>query len=442
MTPMGKHKNLLIVDDDENVTRSLCRLLKSEPYDVVALHNPLDAIELAGHRCFDVLLSDNRMPKMSGVELMTHFFKIQPGCRRISMSAYQDFDSLIHAFNHGYVEHFVQKPWTGDTLKALLARYLSPEQPEVSADVFDRILTESNSMLRIFEKVSALRDHMSPVFIYGETGTGKELIARALHDQSGRSKRDFVAVNCSNLNSEIMESQLFGHTKGSFTGAIKNQSGLLEAADGGTLFLDEVTDLSHTVQSKLLRALQEREFMPVGATKAKPFDARIISASSTRMRDAVENGQFRADLMYRLEVIPIELPPLRERHSDVLMLFKHFSGCNEISHETASILEAYHWPGNVRELQNAASYSRAFATDQDIRVDHLPDSILHSFSNVSDKARPSHPLTKTMTGKCCLDINDIKEALRLSDNNRSAAARTLGVSRMTLWRYMTNYGLT
>lgn len=433
LTHMSRPKTLLIVDDDENVTRSLCRLLNFEPYEVVGLLDPLEAIELAKQRDFHVILSDNRMPGMSGVELMSHFRETQPSCKRISMSAYQDFDSLIDAFNQGYIEHFVQKPWDNEALKALLARFLSPAP---SSSTFDKILTQSDSMFRVFERVSALRDLMSPVFIHGETGTGKELIARALHSQSDRSKRDFVAVNCSSLNAELMESKLFGHCKGAFTGAVREQKGLLVVADGGTLFLDEITDLPAASQSKLLRALQEREFVPIGATNPIPFDAQIISASATRMQTAVDEGAFRADLMYRLDVIPIDLPPLRERGGDALILFKHFTGCNDIHRETISALDAYNWPGNVRELQNAASYARAFSDNGSIRVEHLPDRITQRNSNDSQESPASLRIEEAIPGKHRLFANDITEALRRHNHNKSAAARSLGVSRMTLWRYM------
>lgn len=437
---MSQHKILLIVDDDEHVIQTLCRLLKFEPYEIVALNDPLEAIELGNHKNFDVVLSDNRMPGMSGVELMHHFLDIQPACKRISMSAYQDFNYLIDAFNQGYIEHFVQKPWKNDALKALLSRFLAPTRASESGSTFERILSQSESMFRIFERVSALRDLTSPVFIHGETGTGKELIARALHDQSDRAKRDFIAVNCSNLNPEIMESQLFGHRKGAFTGAISDQIGLLAAADGGTLFLDEVTDLPAVAQSKLLRALQEREFVPVGATKPISFDARIISAASTKMQTAVDAGVFRADLMYRLEVIPIDLPPLRERHGDILMLFKHFTGCDKINRETIRVLEAYCWPGNVRELHNASLYARAFANDGPILVDHLPDRVVNGGAQQNSPTSPQ--FAQIVCGKRHFDANDINEALRLNNYNKSAAARSLGVSRMTLWRHMVRLDLS
>ena len=437
---MSQQKILLIVDDDENVIQALCRLLKFEPYEIVALSDPLEAIELGNHKNFDVVLSDNRMPGMSGIELMHHFLDIQPACKRISMSAYQDFNYLIDAFNQGYIEHFVQKPWKNDALKALLSRFLSPTCASEAGSTFERILSQSDSMFRIFERVSALRDLTSPVFIHGETGTGKELIARALHDQSDRAKRDFIAVNCSNLNPEIMESQLFGHRKGAFTGAISDQIGLLAAADGGTLFLDEVTELPGLAQSKLLRALQEREFVPLGATKPISFDARIISAAATKMQTAVDNGLFRADLMYRLEVIPIDLPPLRERHGDILMLFKHFTGCDKINQETIRVLEAYSWPGNVRELHNASLYACAFANDGPILVDHLPDRVVNG--GAPQDSLTSLQFEQIVCGKRHFDANDINEALRLNNNNKSAAARSLGVSRMTLWRHMVRLDLT
>lgn len=434
---MPKYKKLLIVDDDERVVKSLRRMLNFEPYEVIGLNDPLEAIELANHCKIDVILSDNRMPGMSGVELLSHFRKIQPRCRRISMSAYQDFDSLIDAFNCGYVEVFIQKPWENDALKERLAGLLSPVCPTEPDSIFDRIITQSDSMFRVFERISALRGQLLPVCIQGETGTGKELVARALHDQSNRASRNFVAVNCSNLSTELMESQFFGHRKGAFTGAIADQKGLLVAADGGTLFLDEVTDLPGMVQSKLLRALQEREFTPVGALKSVPFDAQIISASATSLQAAVEEKKFRMDLMYRLEVITINLPPLRERSGDILMLFKHFTERENISPEAISALEAYSWPGNIRELQNASSYARVFADDGPILVDHLPIRITEGGSHLTQKSRSCQQYQETVSRNCRIGAADIDQALRKHNYNKTAAAKSLGISRMSLWRYMT-----
>ncbi|HIG41486.1 MAG: sigma-54 dependent transcriptional regulator [bacterium] len=434
---MSRRKKLLIVDDDEKIVQSLRRLLNFEPYDVVGLNDPFEAIELAKTSKFDVILSDNRMPGMSGVELMSIFLKMQPDCRRISMSAYQDFDSLVDAFNQSHIELFIQKPWENDALKQRLARFLSPVHPTEPGSIFDQVVTQSDSMYRIFDRIKALRGRTFPVFIQGETGTGKELIARAIHDQSARRSGNFVAVNCSNINAEIMESQLFGHRKGAFTGAINDQKGLLAAADGGALFLDEVTELPGVVQSKLLRALQEMEFTPVGDTKTVSFDAQIISAAATSLQIAIEEKTFRADLMYRLQVITIDLPPLRERPGDILMLFKHFAESEHVSPKAIDALEAYDWPGNVRELQNASSYALVFADGGPIHSNHLPVHITNGGRGDTQKSGSTQPMQKTVARNCLIGTTDINEALRKHNHNKTAAAKSLGISRMSLWRYMT-----
>lgn len=424
-------KKLLIVDDEINVTRSLTRALRNEHYEVLTCNDPLDALAIAAATELDVILSDQRMPGMSGPELLSELRERQPECVRLAMSAHQDFNSMIDLFNSGLIQHFLPKPWCNNHLRELLGSYLGSR--EQSSEQFNGIVTRNTAMLELFSKISRLTDPSVPVFIFGETGTGKELVARAIHNQSGRKGR-FVAINCSNFSNELFESQLFGHKKGAFTGAVSDQEGLLAAADGGTLFLDEITDLTPASQNKLLRTLQERVFTPLGSTRETSFNCRVISASSTMLHDAVQAGSFRADLMYRLEVIPLSLPPLRERKEDIPLLFSHFTGQQEISESLMSALTNYDWPGNVRELQNAAQHAAAFTDSGSISAEHLPERIA---SNIRER----EVADSTFSNGQKLTPHLIATALERHGNNRSAAARELGISRMTLYRHLKQSGL-
>jgi DNA-binding NtrC family response regulator len=423
-------KRLLVVDDELNVTRSIARVLNNQSYEVITSNHPLEALQLAERESFNAVLSDQRMPDISGYELLTEMSKLQPGCTRLAMSAHQDFESMVQMFNTGLIEHFIPKPWNNKNIRELLGAHLRSTQTDEIAEMYDQFVTNDPAMKSLFHKMSQLVDHTVPIFVYGETGTGKELVARALHEQAGLSGR-FVAVNCSNFSSDLLESQLFGHKKGAFTGAIADQEGLLQAAEGGTLFLDEITDLPATVQNKLLRVLQERVYTPLGCTKEVHFDCRLVSAASTRLHDAVQSGSFRADLMYRLEVIPIDLPPLRARREDAQLLFAHFTDPTTFSEEVAHILNTYEWPGNVRELQNAAMHALAFAGEgEPIDVHHLPAR----FQKIN--VQPDCAANLSSNTQTEISRESIELALRRHGNNRSATARELGISRMTLYRYL------
>jgi DNA-binding NtrC family response regulator len=429
-------KKVLIVDDNSNIIRALYRLLQPEGYDLFSASHPLDALSMLGSEQVDLVLSDQRMPEMEGIELLLKAQALQPNCARVLMSSFRDFEDLVVAFNSGVIQHFVQKPWNNQALKLLLRSFLKPARRKITSQNESEIrphnlITSSPKMLAVLDKIELLRDQSAPVFIYGETGTGKELVAKSVHEVSSYRDGQFIAINGSNLTPELLESQLFGHKKGAFTGAIQDQPGLLQKADGGTLFLDEITDLPHIIQCKLLRVLQEREYTSVGDTEPRSFDCQIISASSTRMEDAVARGLFRADLMYRLDVFPLNLPPLRERTEDILTLFIHFSGCT-LNQNAAQTLLSYSWPGNVRELQNTATYAQTYSPDGTVNPDHLPYRI----------KTQAHTLLPATQYPPAINQQAIELALEQANHNKSAAARSLGMSRMTLWRHMTRLGMT
>jgi len=307
---------------------------------------------------------------------------------------------------------------------------IEPQAHFNKTDCFHGMLSRNSQMHRLFEKIHKAAQTSASIYISGETGVGKELVARAIHAESPRAKQPFVAVNVATLSSELVECQLFGYKKGAFTGALHNRTGLLQAAKQGTFFLDEIACLTPSTQAKLLRVLQECQYYPVGDTIPKEFTASVISASNLSLRDAIEQNQFREDLRYRLEVIPLRVPPLRDRKEDILLLFKHFlkqaSGSNNwvISKTLESKLIHYRWPGNVRELENCARFAAAMAANKQLQLSDLPESM-----------QPT-PVCKADNKAPLLDAEIIAKALSSYGGNRTEAAQSLGISRMTLWRKM------
>ena len=299
---------------------------------------------------------------------------------------------------------------------------------------FHGILSKNSQMHRLFVTIQRAAKTKAPIFICGETGVGKELVAKALHLESSRSKEPFIAFNAANFSHDLIESQLFGHKKGAFTGAIDDAEGLLRSAKQGTLFLDEITCLPVNIQAKLLRVLQEKQFYPVGDFNTKTFNASLISASNLSLKEAVTYDNFREDLRYRIEVIPLYVPPLRKRKEDIILLFRHFlnetSGINEwvIDRSLQSALTNYRWPGNIRELENCAQFVATMANSTTLKLYNFPKSIQESNEKAPDNHTP-------------LDADIILQALDGNKGNRSKAARELSISRMTLWRKMKEFDL-
>lgn len=440
-------KSILIIDDDVNVLNALNRLLRSPLYELELVKNPLVALELVGQKDFDLIISDQKMPELSGVELLESVSEIQPQSTRIILSAYSDFNEIVAAFNNGYVHQFMAKPWDDKTLKEIVSATLNADvnggQSGVAlampqADLgglhnFHGLLSGDPDVIKLFAKIRKAAVSGSPIYIYGETGTGKELVARAIHQESDNAAGQFVAFNCANFSEQLVESQLFGHVKGAFTGATENKQGLLSVADGGVLFLDEIASLPLEMQAKLLRALQEKEYMPVGSAEHISFDAIVVSASNLHLCQSVSNGDFREDLYYRLCVIPVSLMPLRERGNDSLNLFRHY--LQKISttktfrdSDVGKIILSYSWPGNVRQLINVCQYVAAMSEGDAITVDDFPEEVLGGISQVKVEAVE-------------LSRESIQQALDANSNNRSAAARSLDVSRMTLWRKMKEFSM-
>lgn len=462
---MEKQNKILIIDDDILIGSALRRLLHVLDADITVTQDPAYGLELATQNHFDIIISDQRMTTLSGTELFRQLRAIKSNFSSILISGYADFDVLIEAFNQGLVDQFVTKPWDNKALVKQVHTLLKLHQPisekskkDHGLQNFHGLLSSSDKMQEAFANAGKAARSNMPVFICGETGTGKELMAKAVHVESHRADRPFISFNCANFTESLMESQLFGHKKGSFTGAFSDQEGLLAQVQGGTLFLDEVTSMSISLQSKLLRVLQEREYSALGTHHLQPFKGQIISASSCSLRQACENDSFRQDLRYRLEVISIVLPPLRDRDDDSVLLLRHFLRSirpeenRPLDTELITKLRNYPWTGNIRELENTANYLLAMTDDKTncFTSQHLPPEINHYDPNtVSNNTLGSSSLNQansSLAVRICrpkdIRSEELSHALNLHHRNRTRTAEALGISRMTLWRLMKRFELS
>lgn len=383
-------EKILVVDDEPSLREVLSIMLKRSGYSVTSVNDGGQAIELVQKEIFDLVITDLRMPKIDGMEVLKAVKSASPETVVLIITAFATADSAVEAMKHGAYD-YLTKPFQVDEVQliirnALEKRRLTTEnmllkREMASQSSFTQLVGQSEAMQKVFDVVRKVADSKSNVLICGESGTGKELVARAIHYNSARSSLPFVAVNCSAVPETLLESELFGHMKGSFTGAISNKAGLFEIANGGTIFLDEIGDTTPTIQVKLLRVIQEREFRRVGGNQDIKVDVRIVAATNKDLEKAVAEGAFREDLYYRLDVIPIRLPPLRMRTGDIPLLVDHFlerfskeSGKPKplLSAEAMHVLLEHEWRGNVRELENLIERVVAFSvegpvTDVDVR---------------------------------------------------------------------------
>jgi two-component system, repressor protein LuxO len=366
-------QKILLVDDEPLILDAITRCLYDVDADIYRFPSPREALSFVEHQRPDLIISDQRMPGMLGTEMLAEIKQQWPQVQCVLLSAYNDFNAVAEAFNRNLIERYICKPWDDQELEFVVKKALT-ETAELgrneaiveidrpaSMDVFHGMISADASMNLVFERIKKAATANVPVFVTGETGTGKELVARACHLESFYREEPFIAVNCANFSENLIESQLFGHKKGAFTGAEKDHKGLIEEAGRGTLFLDEITTLPLALQAKLLRVIQEREFCALGSHQLKPFEAQLVTASSTSLQAAVNSGDFREDLFYRLNVLVINLPSLRQRDSDIGLLATHLldklaleSGRDAMSFSQSAIelLSAYSWPGNIRQLEN------------------------------------------------------------------------------------------
>jgi two-component system response regulator AtoC len=443
---------ILVVEDEEKLRRVVELQLKGAGFDVDQAGNVEDAMRLADRA--DVILTDLRLPGVSGLELLANLRRQDSHTPVIVMTAFGSIETAVEAMKAGAVD-FLPKPFSLDHLmtvvnKALELRTLRDENRDLRAELsqryeFDNIVGRSESMREIFSTITRVAPTRATVLLCGESGVGKDMIARAIHHHSPRADRPFVKINCTALPENLMESELFGYEKGAFTGANVAKPGKFEQADTGTVFLDEIGDVPASVQVKLLRILQEREFERLGSNKVKHIDVRVLAATNVDLRAALEQGTFREDLYYRLNVLPINIPPLRERKEDIPYLAGHFvkklgkdlgSPVQSISDAAMQRLLEYHWPGNVRELENVLERSMVLANGAvleagDVKLDLAPAARF----TVADNFLPEGTTLDQY------EQSIIREALKRANGNKSQAARLLGLTRNALRYRLSQMGL-
>lgn len=442
-------QNILIVEDEELMRSILRRLLEAEGFAVLTADSAETALRIFSSAEVSVTLSDIKMAGMDGIELLDQIKTIDRDALVIIMTAFSSVDSAIAALRKGAYD-YITKPFVNDDLvktvrNAIAQHDLFRENRALRRELnreskFDEMIGKSTGLKGVTELIEKIADTNTTVLIQGESGTGKELVARALHFNSRRAGHPFLAVNCGAIPEDLLESELFGHSKGAFTGAVNDKAGLFRAASGGTVFLDEIAELPLALQSKLLRAIQEREVTPVGTSTTVKFDARIVAATNRDLEKEVSDGRFREDLFYRLNVVEIDLPSLRERTEDIPLLARYFSGRTArgqnlpekpITIPAMEALTAYAWPGNIRELENAVE--RAFILSGDeITVADLPKKVVSdTFKQVQQDVE--------MRSLEDVERDYVAEVMKAFDNDKVRAARVLGIDLSTLYRKLKRY---
>ncbi len=445
---------ILLVDDETAILDTLSILLRGEGWQVAVADSGPKALAALEDERPDLVLTDIRMPGASGLEVLTQAREVDSEMPVILMTAQASLQSAVRAVNEG-AYYYLQKPFANDELLAICrraaeARRLKVENRQLKNEIRSRPRREGNRPVGAaprFEEVLELAETVaatdSTVLISGESGTGKEVVARYIHALSQRAGGPFLSVNCGALPESLLESELFGHVKGAFTGAVRDRDGLLVAAADGTFFLDEIGEMSPQTQVKLLRAIQEREVTPVGSTRAVPVDVRIIAATNRDLEEEMARGGFRSDLYYRLNVIQLHLPPLRERREDIPLLVRHFlqrkPGSGEprtVSEEAMDILTAYHWPGNVRELENALERAAVVSSGSVVGPDALPDRVREAPPpRLGANDLPPNPTMEVVERAYILWV------LQSEGGNKTRAADVLGIDPSTLYRKLNRYGI-
>lgn len=442
---------LLVVDDDNDLRGSVVRRLKRQGYSVRDAELPSQAIELAGKRHFDIALIDLSMPEMNGIELLGRLKQIEPGCEVVMLTGEATVETAVEAMKHGAYD-YITKPCPFDELHVVLTKawerqQLGRENTQLRA-ALDRatpsteIVGETKAIRNVLRLIEKTAPTDSPVLILGESGTGKELVARAVHRNSQRADKPMVTINCAALQESLLESELFGHEKGAFTGASAAKLGLFQVADGGTLFVDELGELAPALQAKLLRVLEDGSLRRVGSTREQKVDVRIIAATNRDLQQKVSESRFREDLFYRINVLSIEIPPLRERRDDIPLLIDHFLGRSghgnwQIADDARKAMCHYHWPGNVRELSNIIERGTILADDNRITLADLPENI--------SRCLGAPPETDGIAD----EVDDLEErerrhvahVLAREQGSRKRAADALGINRRSLYRLIEKYGL-
>ncbi len=444
---------ILLADDDTSLRRVLEFKLSKRGFDVVSAADGRRAVGILEESPIDLLISDIRMPKIDGIELLERAISLRPGIKVILITAYATISQAVQAVKLGAFD-YITKPFEDEELfvaidKALKFDTLERENRRLRQELNatsqrDRLMGAGRSFAEMMETVEKIAATDATVLLIGESGTGKELVARTMHSMSPRQHREFVAVNCAAIPKDLLESELFGHVKGAFTGAVRNKRGKFALADGGTLLLDEVSELAFDLQAKLLRVLQERVIEPIGAERPGECDVRLIAATNTSLEERVRDGSFREDLYYRLNVVPIRVPSLRERKEDVALLAREFlrrvAGGAEVSidSELMKRLIDYRWPGNVRELQNLIERMVLLRSSDRLTMEDLP----RDFGAFDPKPRERGPEASRQLSLPDAEKKMVFEALQKSGWNKSKAAKLLDIPRHVLLYRIKKYGLT
>lgn len=445
--------SILIIDDEKKMREALVQIMEKEGYSVVATETGEDAIGKIKNKKFDLVITDLKLPGINGIEVLKYIQEFSSQTNVILITAYATVDTAIEAMKLG-AEDYIMKPFNLEEIRLVVKKVF--EKRDIIMDNvrlreqlkgkfnFGNIVGKSEAIVKIFKIMNKIKDSNATVLVLGETGTGKELVARAIHFNSVRSENPFVPINCCALSESLLESQLFGYTKGAFTGAYKNKQGIFEFAEGGTVFLDEIGDIGAGFQQTLLRVLESGEIQPVGANISKKVDVRIIAATNQNLEKLVKNGTFREDLYYRLNVIPIEVPPLRNRKEDIALLANSFlnkyakeyhKNIFSIKEDAMTALEEYPWPGNVRELENIMARAILLETEEEITLKSMPEKFI---LNENKKIKVSNEELQTLEEVSKLHIKFILEKTK---GNKTKASEILGLNRTSLWRIMQRLNL-
>ena len=468
---MGIAGKVLIVDDEQDALDNCRRILSRVPYDCLTECNPVRALEVIQRERPGLILTDLRMPNLDGIEVLTAAKRFDPSVQVVLLTAHATVQTAVTSMRYGAFD-YITKPFTSTDLVQVARRAFGEDgtPPAMNAEAvgerggsdqarpgrrtsFARVIGASPAMQSVFSLIEKVAPTHSNVLVYGESGTGKELVARAIHDASLRAERPFIPVDCVSLPDTLLESELFGHEKGAFTGAHVSKPGLFEMAAGGTVFLDEVSGMSQTLQSRLLRVLQERQLRRVGGVRFLEVDVRVIAASNQDLEAACHRGEFREDLYYRLNVIPIVLPPLRSREGDIPLLAREFlrrfmkqqeagmAFVPDLDPAATELLCGYPWPGNVRELQNVIERAVVLADGPTVMSAHLPDRLRERGVEGSASGEAGSFKHAKQAAVTTFERSFLIELLKRHDGHMGRAARESGVDRKTIERMVKKHGL-
>jgi len=450
---MNKNAKILIIDDEEVALNNLKHVMEKEGYSIIGTQHSTKALKLLHENVFDVVLTDLRMEKIDGMQILEQCHELHPDTEVILITGYATLESAVEAMKQGAF-YYIAKPFKLDEVRKVVKEavekvWLKKENRELRDQLENfqgkvKIVTQDPIVHKLLDTASQIAPTDCNVLISGESGTGKELFAKYVHFRSKRFEGPFLAINCGALSEELLANELFGHEKGAFTGAMSMKKGLIEMASGGTLFLDEITEMSTSMQVKLLRVIQEREVMRLGATESVKVDVRLIAATNRDIQSAIETGQFRQDIYFRLNVVSLKIPPLAERKDDIPLLSYYFlkkystlmkKEVTAISQDVTALLMNYDFPGNVRELENIIERGVAITSSDTIEKIHLPEDIRSLSIRTFRKKEGQIPTLEEQ------EVSYIEWVIKEVGGNKTLAAQTLGIDRVSLWRKLKKYGI-